>query len=207
VKRRVRVLQRAERDLLAIQRYIARDSPGAADRVIDELLEAIASLDESALRGTVPSDERLKGLSFRFLVVPPHLVFYKVIRRQVRVYRVLHGKRAYQDILEPAAVARALARGASEVLLVAPGVQLDADQRRPPHEVQEGRLPAGQSFVVGAGQHHGHGQAVHQDLLGAVRLRSFTTSPSRTFASRSCQRFIGDRSELEESRDRHLEAR
>jgi len=99
VRYRVRVLRRAERDLLEIQRYIARDSPAAADRVVDGLLDSIESLNGSPLRGAVPRDERLKGLGFRFLVVPPHLVFYKVVRSELRVYRVLHGKRAYQDLL------------------------------------------------------------------------------------------------------------
>jgi len=27
------------------------------------------------------------------------LIFYKILRKQVRVYRVLHGRRAYEDIL------------------------------------------------------------------------------------------------------------
>ena len=99
MKYRVRVLRRAERDLLEIQRYIGRDSPEAAIRVIDGLLDAIESLDESPLRGVVPRDERLRNLGIRFLAVTPHLVFYKVVRREVRVYRVLHGKRAHEDIL------------------------------------------------------------------------------------------------------------
>jgi addiction module RelE/StbE family toxin len=99
VRCRVRVLRRAQRDLLEIRRYIARDSPEAADRVVDGLLEAIESLDERPLRGARPRDERLRRLGFRFLVVAPHLIFYKVIRREVRVYRVLHGKRAYEKTL------------------------------------------------------------------------------------------------------------
>jgi plasmid stabilization system protein ParE len=98
VRFRFRVLRRAERDLLEI-RYVARDSPDAADRVLDGLLEAIESLDDRPLRGAAPRDERLQRAGFRYLVVGPNLVFYKVVRRQVRVYRVLHGKRAYQAIL------------------------------------------------------------------------------------------------------------
>jgi plasmid stabilization system protein ParE len=32
-------------------------------------------------------------------VVTPRLVFYKVVGREVRIYRVLHARRVYEDIL------------------------------------------------------------------------------------------------------------
>jgi len=99
MRRRVRLLRRAQNDLLEIQRYVARDSPPAADRTVDRILDSIESLDESPLRGVTPRDARLQAQGFRFLVVTPCLVFYKVARREVRVYRVLHGRRAYEDIL------------------------------------------------------------------------------------------------------------
>lgn len=99
MKYRVRVLRRAEPDLTEIERYVHRDSPEAAVGVVDGLLDSLESLHESPLRGVVPGDERLKRLGFRFLAVAPHLVFYKVVRKEVRVYRILHGKRAYEDLL------------------------------------------------------------------------------------------------------------
>ena len=61
--------------------------------------DAVDSLARFALRGAVPRDDRLRDLGFRFLVVTPHLVFYKVLAREARVYRVLHGQRAYEEIL------------------------------------------------------------------------------------------------------------
>jgi len=95
----VRVLGRAQGDLLEIQRYIAAESPGSADELVEQLLQAIASLAEQPRRGACPRDERLSRLGYRFLVCGSYLVFYKVLRRQVRVYRVLHGRRAYSGIL------------------------------------------------------------------------------------------------------------
>jgi plasmid stabilization system protein ParE len=95
----VRVLRRAQRDLDEIARYVRRDSPDRAERLIDRLLDAIESLDRLPSRGASPRDPRLRRLGFRFVVEGSHLVFYKVVRTQVRVYRVLYGRRAYDDLL------------------------------------------------------------------------------------------------------------
>ena len=97
--RAVRVLRRAERDLQEIYDFVSREAPLRAGPFIDVLLDAIDSLAETADRGPVPRDEVLRERGFRFLVHRPYLVFHKVQRRQVRVYRVLHGKRAYRSLL------------------------------------------------------------------------------------------------------------
>ncbi len=97
--RTVRILKRAERDLEEILRYIARDRPRSARAVVENPLAAIESLSEQATRAPRPGDERLRRLGYLFLVKDPYLIFFKVLPRQVRVYRVLHGKRRYQDLL------------------------------------------------------------------------------------------------------------
>ena len=74
--RNVRVLRRARRDLQEIYDLVVREAPLRADPFIDRLLDAINSL-------STLSD----------------LVFYKVLKRQVRVYRVLRGSRAYRSLL------------------------------------------------------------------------------------------------------------
>ncbi len=96
--RAVRVLRRAQLDLQEICDYLSRDAPSSADSFIDALLDAIGSLDELANRGK-PRDPILRRKGYRYLVHGSYLVFYKVTPKQVRVYRVIHGKRAYQDIL------------------------------------------------------------------------------------------------------------
>ena len=82
-----------------IRDYVRSDSPEAADELVEKLLSAIEELDRFPDRGTVPRDARLKSLGFRFQAVGSYLIFYKVLRKQVRVYRVVHGRRAYEDIL------------------------------------------------------------------------------------------------------------
>ena len=97
--RQIRVLRRAQVDLLEIQDYIARDNPAAAEDVIKAILDLIASLGEFSERGRIPKDAILKASRYRYLRHGEYLVFYKVLRLQVRVYRVVHGRRRYEEIL------------------------------------------------------------------------------------------------------------
>jgi plasmid stabilization system protein ParE len=99
VNRAVRVLRKAQRDLQEIRDYVLREAPARVDAFTEGLLDAMESLGESAERGPRPRDDRLRRQGFRFLVHGGYLIFYKVLRRQVRVYRVLHGKRAYRGLL------------------------------------------------------------------------------------------------------------
>lgn len=96
---RVRVLKRAQTDIDEIAIYIARDAPDAAQRMLDRLFDAMDGLAELPRRGALPHDARLRALGYRFLVEGEYLIFYKVLRSEVRVYRVLHGKRIYQALL------------------------------------------------------------------------------------------------------------
>jgi plasmid stabilization system protein ParE len=97
--RSVRVLGKATADLVEIKRYLDRDSPKAAGRVIDGLLAAIESLGDLPESGPVPRDERLKRLGYRVLKRDRHLVFYRIVGKQVRVCRVLHQRRAWERLL------------------------------------------------------------------------------------------------------------
>lgn len=97
--RAVRVLRRAQQDIQQLYDYVVRDAPLRADSFIDGLLDAIDSLDELAERGSTPRDPVLRQRGFRYLVHRSYLIFYKITPKHVRIYRVLHGHRAYRDIL------------------------------------------------------------------------------------------------------------
>ena len=99
MKRTLRILRSAQFDLTEIQRYVERDRPDVGRRVAERLLDSIESLTEMSKRGAVPRDERLAALGYRVLIRGEHLVFYKVLRAQVRVYRVLHGRRKYAHLI------------------------------------------------------------------------------------------------------------
>jgi toxin ParE1/3/4 len=95
----VRILRRAQRDLQEVYDYLAREAPTRAGPFIDELFDVIESVASMAQRGAIPRDDTLRRQGSRFLVHGPYLVFYKVRRRQVWVYRVLRGSRSYRGLL------------------------------------------------------------------------------------------------------------
>jgi plasmid stabilization system protein ParE len=97
---RVRVLRRAELDLLAIQAYLRKEATEEiASRVLDALLGAMERLRRFPTMGARPRDTRLRSLGFRYLVRESYLVFYKALASEVRVYRILHPRRAYEELL------------------------------------------------------------------------------------------------------------
>jgi addiction module RelE/StbE family toxin len=99
MNRTVRILRRAQADLDEIKRYVERDRPQAAMKLLEQILSGIESLQDYPDRGKTPLDERLRLLGFRVLIQGDYLVFYKVLRRQVRVYRVIHGRRKYEHLV------------------------------------------------------------------------------------------------------------
>lgn len=99
MKRAVRVLRRALVDLLEIQQYVVRDRPEAAARLVQALLDRLAGLERFPQRGAVPRDARLKRAGYRCVAHGEYLIFYKVLGNQVRVYRIVHGRRQYRHLL------------------------------------------------------------------------------------------------------------
>ena len=95
----VRILRRAQTDLEEIKRYIERDSPRRAEKFVSKLLDRIESLSTLPHAGILPRDQTLRARGFLVLIEGQYLIFYKVLSKQVRVYRVLQGRRRYQHLL------------------------------------------------------------------------------------------------------------
>ena len=95
----VRVLRRAQEDLTEIQRYLRVDAPALADDVMDQLLAALDRLARFPTLGPVCRDDGLRTRGYRAPSVGRYRIFYKVLTVHVRVYRVLHQRRGYDDIV------------------------------------------------------------------------------------------------------------
>jgi len=80
----------AAQDLEDIGDFIAADNPGRAVSFVTELRQRCATLAEMPL--AYPRREDF-GKGVRLMVHRRYLVLYRVVRRQVRIERVLHGSR------------------------------------------------------------------------------------------------------------------
>ena len=86
-----RLARAAERDLLEIKDYVARDSIAAAARVLDRLERAFLELAE--MPGLGHRREDLTPEDFRFWPVYDYLVVYDPSSSPLAIVRVLHGGR------------------------------------------------------------------------------------------------------------------
>ncbi|MBS3983587.1 MAG: type II toxin-antitoxin system RelE/ParE family toxin [Dethiobacter sp.] len=84
-------------DMDEIFSYISSDNIAAAETLLDKLSDTIARLATYPNMGIVLSDEDypLIQQGYRFIVVPPYLVFYRLAEDMVIVHRILHGRRDY----------------------------------------------------------------------------------------------------------------
>ena len=95
----VEILERALRDITEIYEYIRRDKEDAAAKVYCEIRNAIADLRKFPFRGGAVDKDDISMNGYRFIVVKPYLIFYKVRGDKITVYHVLDGRRDYLKIL------------------------------------------------------------------------------------------------------------
>ncbi len=96
--RSVGISNRAEGDLLAIDAYIRRDSPSAAERMVLRLQTAALDLAETALQHQYLTGYEDRG--WRRRVVPPYSIIYIVEGDHVEILHVVHGARDLDKLLE-----------------------------------------------------------------------------------------------------------
>jgi toxin ParE1/3/4 len=89
-KARLRRTARAEQDLIDIWRYIARDSPRAADRLLDTLDAKSMALPRNPLMG-MARDDIAEGV--RHFPVGNYLILYRTSGDGAEVVRYVHGRR------------------------------------------------------------------------------------------------------------------
>ena len=87
---RLRFTERAERDLVEIGDFIARDNPVAAAQFVALLEQRCSLLAVHPLAGRA-RDELIKGL--RSLAYGRYVIFYRAIEDGAEIVRVLNGAR------------------------------------------------------------------------------------------------------------------
>src|SRR2546423_748539 len=91
------ISKRADRDIDRIWEFIARDSVDAANRVDDEIREAIKTL--ATLPGMGHTRADVSDPRYRFWPVYSYVIAYRVEGNTVRVVRVIHGGRNIRQVL------------------------------------------------------------------------------------------------------------
>jgi toxin ParE1/3/4 len=95
-KSRLRRTARAEEDLIEIWTYIARDSPRAADRLLDRLDRKSMMLAQNPRVG-MARDDIAEGV--RHFPVGNYLILYRLLKDGVEIVRYAHGRRRLRDLI------------------------------------------------------------------------------------------------------------
>ncbi|GAA0136304.1 hypothetical protein YSY43_31450 [Paenibacillus sp. YSY-4.3] len=96
-KNKVMYTPAAVDDMDEIFSYISTDNVSAAEDLLNKLNRQIAGLADFPNKGSVLSDDEysLVQRGYRYILVHPYLVFYRIIDHKIIIYRILHGRRDY----------------------------------------------------------------------------------------------------------------
>ena len=77
--------------------YISNDNVAEAKMMLEKIDQRIKRLAQYPFMGTILSEEDylLIKQSYRFIIIHPYIVFYRVIDDNVIIHRILHGRRDY----------------------------------------------------------------------------------------------------------------
>jgi toxin ParE1/3/4 len=87
--------QRSRSDLLAIWLYIAERNVEAADRVLDEIERVCRMIAEHPEIGRERPEV---GIELRSFVAMSWVVFYRIDGNAIRIVRILHGARDFDQL-------------------------------------------------------------------------------------------------------------
>lgn len=84
-------------DIDEIFSYISDDKISAAELMLERINEGISRLGEFPNMGSVLSEDEYTIIQrgYRFIVIPPYLVFYRIIDCTVIIHRILHSRRDF----------------------------------------------------------------------------------------------------------------
>jgi toxin ParE1/3/4 len=96
-KNKIKYTAAAVDDMDEIFSIISLDQISKAEAMLEKLNSRIAMLSEFPNMGSVLSDEEytLVQRGYRFIVVQPYLVFYRIIEDNIIISRILHSRRDY----------------------------------------------------------------------------------------------------------------
>ncbi len=93
--------EEAEKDLKDIALYVARyDSPEKALRLLENIEETCAKLEDHPERGHVPKElERLSIVQYLEIFFKPYRIIYEIDKRDVYIHCIVDGRRDIESVL------------------------------------------------------------------------------------------------------------
>ena len=88
--------RKARQDVLEIWEFIAEENAAAADKLIQRL-NSVTGLLATQPRLDSPQDKHRAGL--RCMPVGSYLIFYEQIPDAIRILRILHAARRWEDLI------------------------------------------------------------------------------------------------------------
>ena len=100
-KYRIRYTQQAADDMDAIFDYVVLENRSAAVDLLRAFDESISRLADMPYLGVALPEEDASMIvgGYRYLVVSPYLIFYRVHEREVRIGRILHSRQDWLRLL------------------------------------------------------------------------------------------------------------
>lgn len=97
LKSKIKYTPAAVDDMDEIFSYISQDNIDAAGNMLNKLNVTILSLADFPNKGSVLSEDEFSLIQrgYRFIVVNPYLIFYRIMNDTVVIHRILHGRRDY----------------------------------------------------------------------------------------------------------------
>jgi addiction module RelE/StbE family toxin len=93
VKYKLRYLPSAQKDLISIFDFIAKDSHVRALTFVEKVDKRIGSLESQPFLGRIPRHPKLQEYGYRVLIVDSYLVFYIIRNKEIEIHRVIQGSR------------------------------------------------------------------------------------------------------------------
>lgn len=88
-------------DIESMFSYLSRDSKDAAEKLRLRIYNAIKKLTDFPEMGPIILAEDIPGAQrgYRYIMVNPYLIFYRVVKDQIIIARVLHGRQNWLQTL------------------------------------------------------------------------------------------------------------
>lgn len=101
MKYKINYTANSSRDLNEIWDHIASEfqNVSAAERIVNKIMDDVEQLADFPKLGTPLSSITDTKSDYRFLVTEAYLTFYRFLGGEIRIDRILYGRRNYLDIL------------------------------------------------------------------------------------------------------------